>query len=390
MLRGGIGAQSLGSTSSYGGRSYFYIFGAIIGYFALSAVRIPAAKANRAARIYFISGVTFLLVNLAFMLGPTFYFLYYLLPSEYLGSQVAAESGWMPGIIERFGGVPAASTALVCYFLLRWGLRGILSWAHPWRMALFLAAVLLSLEGGFRAAEVLFGLLVVCQFCCEGLWRTRFLALALGVGLAAGVALFSFSDRLPMAAQRAVSFLPVKVAPDVKADADYSAEWRFQMWGVLVPQIPKYLLLGKGYRIDPEELYLADLAVTRGEAMTSEFSMVAGEYHSGPLSTIIPLGLWGAIGFLWLLGAGVKVLYQNYRYGDPALHRINAFFLAFFIAQIILFFAVFGAFDSRLVIFTGLLGISVSINGGVRKPARIPARAAQQETVVAGSVPVHA
>ena len=63
-LRGGIGAQSLGSTSSYGGKSYFYILGAIIGYFALSAVRIPVAKASRAARIYVLSGVSFILATL--------------------------------------------------------------------------------------------------------------------------------------------------------------------------------------------------------------------------------------------------------------------------------------------------------------------------------------
>jgi len=61
-------------SSSYGGRSYFYILGAIIGYFALTAVRIPLAKASRVARIYFVSGVTFALANLVFMLGRVLFF----------------------------------------------------------------------------------------------------------------------------------------------------------------------------------------------------------------------------------------------------------------------------------------------------------------------------
>ncbi|MGD0413140.1 MAG: hypothetical protein ABSC18_15730, partial [Verrucomicrobiota bacterium] len=54
FLRGGIGARVFGS-ASYGGKSYFYIFGASIGYFALTAVRIPLAKASRAAGIFFLS-----------------------------------------------------------------------------------------------------------------------------------------------------------------------------------------------------------------------------------------------------------------------------------------------------------------------------------------------
>ena len=48
MARGGIGLNALGS-SFYGGRHYIYLLGAIIGYFALTAVRIPLAKARRVA-----------------------------------------------------------------------------------------------------------------------------------------------------------------------------------------------------------------------------------------------------------------------------------------------------------------------------------------------------
>ena len=367
-IRGGIGARVFGS-ASYGGKSYFYILGAIAGYFAFAAARIPPAKANHAAGIYFASGTTFVLSNLAFMLGPSFYFLFYLLPSDFAGGQIAAEYGMTAGTVERFNGVPVACTALICCLLMRWGIRGIFSYTHPWRVLLFVMTFLLSLLGGFRSAEILIGLILLCQFCAEGLWRTRFLPVVLGVGVLAGLMVFAFSDRMPLAAQRAVSFLPVKVDPEVRADAEGSMEWRLEMWGVLVPQIPKYLLVGKGYRIDPEELYFAMLSGGTQD-IAAEGSMVAGDYHSGPLSTIIPLGLWGAIGFLWLLAAGARVLYRNYRYGAPALRHINTFFLAFFIAQGIFFFGIFGAFNTQLYMFTGLLGMSVSLNGGGANPAQ--------------------
>ena len=378
FLRGGIGARVFGS-ASYGGKSYFYIFGAIIGYFALTAVRIPLAKASRAAGIFFLSGMTFILSNLAFLLGPAFYFLWFLLPSAWVASQAEVETGMAPGAFERLNGFTPGFSALACYFLMRWGIRGIFSYTHPWRVVLLAPALLLSLLGGFRGNVVVLALLFLCQFCLEGLWRTRFLPIALGSGLLAAAMLFAFSDRLPLAAQRAVSFLPVRVDPQVRADAEGSWQWRLQMWQVLVPQIPEYLILGKGYRIDPDELYFAGL----GGDIAAQQALVAGDYHSGPLSTIIPLGLWGMIGLLWLLGAGAKVLYRNYRYGDPALQNVNTFILASFIVQSIVFFTIFGAFNSQLFVFTGLLGLSVSLNGGMRKPAPAVARAARPAMIQA-------
>ena len=379
-LRGGIGARAFGN-ASYGGRSYFYILGAIVGYFALSAVRIPVAKAGRVAELFFVSRVTGGLSNLVFMLGPAFFFLFYLLPSDFVTNQVTYESGFQPEAIDRLNGVTAACTALVYFFLVRWGLRGIFSLVRPWRIILFVTALALSLLGGFRSAVVLLGVTLICQFFFEGLWRTRFLAIFLSFGVAVMIATVLFSDRLPLAAQRAISFLPVKVDPGVKADADSSLEWRLEMWRILWPQIPKYLLLGKGYAIDPTELYFADLGSRLGQTSSSETSLVAGDYHSGPLSTIIPLGLGGAIGLLWLMGAGLKALFRNYRYGDPALRRINTFLLAFFVTQCFMFFAVFGAFNSELYLFTGILGLSVSLNSGVCKRRQVSARVAQPAVV---------
>ena len=46
-----------------------------------------------------------------------------------------------------------------------------------------------------------------------------------------------------------------------------------------------------------------------------EGAILSGGYHSGGLSVLVPIGIFGAIAFVWLLGAGVKVLYCNHRYG---------------------------------------------------------------------------
>jgi hypothetical protein len=62
-------------------------------------------------------------------------------------------------------------------------------------------------------------------------------------------------------------------------------------------------------------------------------------------------------------------MYANHRYGDPELQTVNSFLLAAFVAQVIFFLFVAGAFNSDMLKFCGLLGLSVSLNGGMRKPA---------------------
>ena len=104
----------------------------------------------------------------------------------------------------------------------------------------------------------------------------------------------------------------------------------------------------------------------------TEGAELAGDYHNGPLSVIVPFGIPGVIAFVWFWWACLKVLRQNYLFGDPAFRRVNTFLLAYFIAKIVSFTAVFGGFYSDLAGFTGLVALSVSINGGMARKTVVP------------------
>jgi hypothetical protein len=99
---------------------------------------------------------------------------------------------------------------------------------------------------------------------------------------------------------------------------------------------------------------------------------LSGSYHSGPLSVVLTFGLWGVIAVVWLWIAGIWVLYNNYRHGNPALRTVNTFLLAAFVAKIIFFILLFGDIGSDMLTFGGYLGLSVSLNGGVCHPAPEP------------------
>jgi len=166
--------------------------------------------------------------------------------------------------------------------------------------------------------------------------------------------------RLPYAVQRSLAFLPVPIDPVVRFDTQGSTEWRLGMWRDVLPQIPQYLLLGKGYGFSGTEQYHMMNGLEAVE--------LVGDYHNGPLSVIIPFGIFGSMSFVWLLIAAIRVLYQNCKFGDPACQHANTFLLAYFVAKAIFFFTIFGSLHSDLPQFLGLLGLSISLNGGVAKP----------------------
>ncbi len=366
-IRGGIGVRILGG-SSYGGKFYIYATGAIMGYFALAAQWIPTGKSGRMVKWFFLSGTTSVLSNLFYALGPAFYFLYIFVPTDFAGSQ--AVSDYDPNAVDRFNGLAPAATGLLCFILARWGIRRTFQWDKPWRLLLLGAAVAAGLFSGFRSQIAFLILLFAIQFMVEGLWKTSFLPVMALLGVLCLAPMLLFANKMPFAVQRSLSFLPVNIDPNVRAEAAGSSEWRFEMWRVVWPEVPKYLLLGKGYSLDPTELYLTEQAARMGLLKGYEISVVSGEYHSGLLSVLIPFGLLGTAAFLWVLWAGGKALYCNLHYGDARLRQINMALLSYFLAQIVQYFFVFGAFHAQLFMFTGVLGLSVSLNGGVcRKEA---------------------
>jgi hypothetical protein len=97
---------------------------------------------------------------------------------------------------------------------------------------------------------------------------------------------------------------------------------------------------------------------------------MAGDYHNGPLSTLIPFGIWGAITFVWFMLAGLRVLYRNFKYGDPQLRIFNTYLLAEYVTHMISYFFIFGAYTNDIFGFAKSIGFSIAINGGALGPQR--------------------
>lgn len=367
-LRGGITLATVSGGANVGGKAYFTLFLAILGYFALSAVSIPLGRVKRSIKLFYLSGLTAPVPHLILIAGPALYFLFVIFPPTTASMQYMAELEGSP--VVRYGGIAVGCEAVIHYLLARYGIRDLLSIGQPLLTLTFLIAVILAPLGGFRSALGGIAILFTVQFFLEGLHRTKFLPLLLAGTVLGGLALIPLAPILPGAAQRALSFLPINIDAQTRSEAEASSDWRFDMWHDLLPELHNYVLVGKGYQINLSDVYLAEESIRRGLGRSYEPGMLAGNYHNGPLSVYIPFGSVGLLAFLLFWVAALRTLYHNYRYGEPALRRINTFLLASFISEMIIFTFIFGALSSQFCVFTGTVGLGVALNHGVRTPSQ--------------------
>jgi hypothetical protein len=366
-LRGGFGLHVLGS-EDIGGKRYVLLLSGVAGFFALTAQSIPARKSSLYSGLYFLGGITAAVSNLASFIDPSFYFIFLFFPPEVLSPSTIGSN---TSTIVRLSGLAVTSMTLIFWLLARYGLQGILDPRKYWRFLLFVFFVAMTLLGGFRSMAINIFLVCAVLFYFEGLMRTRLLPTILLAAILLSTVAIPFANKLPLAMQRSLTFLPLDLDPEAEMSSKDSTGWRLEMWSSVLPEVPKYLILGKGYGIDANDLDMLTRGMNRGEEGAAG-AIIAGDYHNGPLSIIIPFGILGVAGFVWFLAAGCRALYRNYRFGKQEQERINRFLLTFFIVKIIMFFLIVGSLYSDFFHFAGIVGLSVALNGGVRSPVSDP------------------
>jgi O-antigen ligase len=207
------------------------------------------------------------------------------------------------------------------------------------------------------------------MFCLEGLHRTWYLGLTLGVLLAAGGLAVAFADKLPIPLQRSLSFLPIKVDPLARQDAQGSLDWRMDMWQEVSKEVRPNLFLGKGYAIEASALQFANWNSHLNYAPQWEWAALTAEYHNGPLSVLVPFGIWGGVAFVWFLVATGLRLRWHYRNCPPESLSVNRLLFAMFIVQTLFFIFLFGSLYSGLIRFVFIIGLAECLNAPEAKPA---------------------
>jgi hypothetical protein len=369
-LTGGIGLHSFGS-EVYGGKKYIFLALSILCYFALTAQRIPPERANLYVALFLLGGVTNFVGDL-YPVTPSFlHFIFWIFPLNSLGTTF--EMG-----VTRLSGVSLAATAVVYWMMARYGLRGIFLSGKSLRLVLFAMASMMVFLGGFRLGIISYLFVFGLLFFLEGLHRTRMLVVFMMAGLLIAVIIVPLAPHLPFTFQRSLTFLPLNLSAEAQESARASSEWRVKMWKGVLPQVPSHLLLGKGYAITMEDFEYMGIDTAFHSADESQQGLaLSGDFHNGPLTVVIPFGIWGVIALLWLMFAGLRVAYCNFRHGDESLRTINTFLWASLLYFSFRFIFIYGALSSDMLMLASTIGFSIALNGGVCRPAPRPVQAQQ-------------
>jgi hypothetical protein len=363
-LTGGFGFRSFGSDVG-GGQKYVWLIVSILSYFALTAHRIPPERANWYLGLFLLSGLTGAIGDL-YPITPSFlHFIFWMFPPGAIDPAHQFELG-----VTRLGGIAGAAATVVFWLAARYGLRGIFLSGKLWRPVLFIMASMMIFLGGFRIKILSYLFTLGLMFFLEGLHRTRALLVFAIMGMLGMVLIIPLASHLPFTFQRSLAFLPLNISQEARQAAEGSSDWRVDMWKALLPQASQHLLLGKGYALSAEDFQLLGRDVAFHSVDASQQGLaIAGDYHNGPLSVVIPFGIWGAIVFLWFTIAGIRVMYCNYRYGDESLRTINMYMWATYLYVFIRFFIIYGTLTGDMTFFASMIGLSIALNGGVCRPA---------------------
>jgi hypothetical protein len=111
--------------------------------------------------------------------------------------------------------------------------------------------------------------------------------------------------QLPETIQRSISFLPGQWSETVLTDVENSSTWRFKLWqNVIEWGLIKDWWFGDGFGANLED------AIVLVKGGNTEFAMLTGGLHSGPLTAIRYVGICG-LGLLYLLS--ISAAFYSYR-----------------------------------------------------------------------------
>jgi len=354
FVRNPVGLSAVGS-AMVGGRPYFDSF---IGFLAFVVLTRTALRPKLAKILPLFSCAGQVGVSLS---GALAHYIPSTAPlvgrvysgidtSEYITQGAGLEDSDLNRVTNLLGGAQAGILTLVSYFPA----LSLLSPVRLLRFLCFLAVCSGFALAGFRNGISLMGFAFVMSTYFRAGFKKAFLVTVMACLAIFGlVAVHNAGLRLPLTAQRALSFLPGDWDRVAKGDAEGSSEWRFYMWEVVL-STNTYIhnkLFGDGFGFSSEELQIMEQAGSGGPgfigASGQESLLITGAFHSGPLSAIRYVGVVGLVFYLTLLVAAAIYAWKLIRRTQGTDYFPLALFVGLpAIYEPFQYTLIFGGFDS--------------------------------------------
>ena len=358
-----------------GGRPYFAILLACCGFWVLQHVTIKPKLAKLLPTLMCFGSVVNAFSGLVGYFAPS------------LGYRLATlYSGFMPGGEANPLDMPNDSRVERHQYLAGFGVevgRAVISYTNIFKLiffqniffsACFFASLVAILFSGFRSN--LIGWLFAIGLASYIRGGVRHIIPLVAAGLAGVVMIVVLQIAglsVPLAAQRALSFIPTSWDSRASLDAKGSVDWRVDMWRLALTsdRYIKNKVLGDGFGFDPAELRAqTTLAAFRMDTSygLQDYFMITGDYHSGPVSAIRFVGYIGLFLFTALLIANAKYAWKIIKSAKKTAYFPLALFSGIVaIYHPICFWLIFGGYGSDFVQAIFTLGMLNLIDRSIKK-----------------------
>jgi hypothetical protein len=305
-IRNPVGGDALGS-ARVGGRPYLDTFTATLAYWALARVALPVQIAQRCfIALASLSCVTNFLTIVQMNFPSTSPYI-----SQFVGGSNTPESGGDSG--NGAGGgeggrqfyLVGFGTALAEGLIAAFPPLSLLNPLRIVRFGLFCVGMVCVLMAGYRGSLFEIGLIFAITTYLRGdAAKLGRLALIGSIGLVLLLLMQGTVFNLHPMVQRTLSFLPGKWDPNVLVDANFSKQWRIDMWERMLKS-DRYIenkWLGDGFGLSAMQLQQSQTALANNSPeQIKESFLISGIVHSGPVSTIRYVGYVGLFLFMGFL-----------------------------------------------------------------------------------------
>jgi hypothetical protein len=358
-----------------GGRAYFAILLACCGFWVLQHVTIKPKLAKLLPALMCFGSVVNALSGLVGYFAPN------------LGYRMATfYSGFMPGGEANPLDMPNDNRVERHQYLAGFGVevgRAVISYANIFKViffqniflsACFFASLVAILLSGFRSNLIGWLFAIALASYIRGGVRHIIPLVAAGLaGVVMIVVLQTAGLSVPLAAQRALSFIPISWDSRASLDAKGSVDWRLDMWRLALTsdRYIKNKVLGDGFGFDPAELRAqTTLAAFRMDtsAGMQDYYMITGDYHSGPVSAVRFVGYIGLFLFTALLIANARYAWKIINMAkNTAYFPVALFFGIAAIYHPMCFWLIFGGYGGDFIQAISTLGMLNLIDRSIKK-----------------------
>lgn len=356
MKMRGTGLRIFGG-DRMGGRVYFQQIS--VAVFPLLFMMV-AFSPRQLVKLYIwqcVLSLSFIVSDLALAAGPAMYWLLNFL--ELSNDSLSFEVASMTQGIRRFQSFASVSLAFFQLLLVLVPIRDFINRRAWFTLPPVAIILVLGFLGGHRALLVMVGVTFLWVGWAQRVFtpaRVIILSFIIGMGLATA---YLIGDRLPLAAQRALTVLPgIRLDAFAEQDAAATLHGRSLMRNAGMRLIPHFLWVGRGF---------GHTDTVQAQWMTDDPNVNAqiesGTFYNGPVGLLVNTGLAGGVSMLAFVACGaavaIRILKKIREIGcDTPFRRLCSVVAGLYLTHTFVFIFLHGDSQFAMLLFalqTGLL-----------------------------------